>query len=206
VKKLGLDGYRAMFRGWRGEPIVGEATPGYMIWRHRPMVVAERLREGLPDVRPIAILRNPIDRAQSAMLHHVRRGRIAPGYRLLDIVNARRPAAEDWFCLVAGGWYGASLKPYVERFGDRLLVLLHDDVVTEPAATYTAALRHVGARTDFTPDDVSRVVFSGRSRKTRSAEYDLTSDDRVALWKFFRDDVERLAEMLDLDLSRWRPA
>ena len=33
VERLGLDWYRHQFEGRKGEPIVGEATPGYMIWR-----------------------------------------------------------------------------------------------------------------------------------------------------------------------------
>ena len=39
-----------------------------------PAVVAERIEETLPDVRLIATLRNPIDRAQSAMVHHIEGG------------------------------------------------------------------------------------------------------------------------------------
>ena len=68
VRKLGIEHYAEQFEGWRGERIVGEATPGYMIWRHHPALVAQRIDEHLPDVRLIAILRNPIDRAQSAMV------------------------------------------------------------------------------------------------------------------------------------------
>src|SRR5690349_3233083 len=67
----GVDWYRAQFDGWSGERIVGDATPGYMFWRHRPDVMAERMHETVPDVRLIAILRNPVDRAHSAVLHHV---------------------------------------------------------------------------------------------------------------------------------------
>jgi hypothetical protein len=44
VEMLGLDWYRAQFSGWAGESILGEATPGYMMWRHRPRRVAEPLR------------------------------------------------------------------------------------------------------------------------------------------------------------------
>ena len=36
----GTDWYRGKFSGWNGEAIVGEATPGYMFWRHGPAVVA----------------------------------------------------------------------------------------------------------------------------------------------------------------------
>ena len=122
VNKLGMDHYAELFEGWTGEPIVGEATPGYMIWKHHPALVAQRMDEHLPDLRVIAILRDPVDRAQSAMLHHIRRGRLPSGSRLVEVVRERRPPQTDWFCLVSGGWYAASLEPFVDRFGERLLV------------------------------------------------------------------------------------
>src|ERR687892_2927024 len=58
--------------GWEGQPIVGEATPGYMMWRHDARAVARRIKKIAPDVRLIAVLRNPVDRANSAMVHHIR--------------------------------------------------------------------------------------------------------------------------------------
>jgi hypothetical protein len=204
VKKRGIDYYAEQFDGWRGEPIVGEATPGYMIWRHHPALVAQRIDEHLPDVRLIAILRNPIDRAQSAMLHHIRRERLPAGSRLVDVVRARRPPQTDWFCLVSGGWYAASLTPFRERFGDRLLVLFHDDVDGDPGTPYRAALTHVGADSRFVPQHLSRVVFSNqRARVARAGA--LTDADRAELWEYFRDDVARLEQMLGVDLSRWAP-
>jgi len=204
VKKLGIDHYAEQFEGWRGERIVGEATPGYMIWRHHPALVAQRIDEHLPDVRLIAILRNPIDRAQSAMVHHIRRGRLPAGSRLVDVVRQRRPPQTDWFCLVSGGWYAASLEPFRERFGDRLLVLFHDDVHAEPARLYRAALEHVGADTGFAPAHLSRVVFSNQ-RAQVARDSALTDADRVELWEYFRADVARLEQMLGVDLSRWAP-
>src|SRR5262245_12635623 len=63
--KRGLPWYRAQYDGWSGEPLLGEATPGYMMLRHDPALVAERIGEVVPDVRLIAVLRNPVDRAQS---------------------------------------------------------------------------------------------------------------------------------------------
>ena len=50
VEKLGLEWYADQFEGWNGEPIVGEATPGYMFWRHHPELVAQRMKE--PSSRP----------------------------------------------------------------------------------------------------------------------------------------------------------
>ena len=166
VSKLGLDWYRDQFDGWDGEPIVGEATPGYMIYRHHPDEVAQRMRDGFPDGRLIAILRNPIDRATSAMVHHIRRGRLPADANLLEVVSARMPVETDRLCLVTGGWYAACLGPFFEAFGDRLLVVWQDDINTKPEAVYDAALRHVGASPDFRPPDLAKVVFSNRNRKS----------------------------------------
>lgn len=204
VKNLGTDWYRDQFEGWSGEPIIGEATPGYMIWRHHPELVAERMKEHHPDARLIAILRNPVDRAQSAMMHHIRRDRIPSGSRLVEVVRERRPPETDWFGLVAGGWYAASLGPFVERFGDQVLVLFHDDVSADPVRPYQQALRHVGADPDFVPKDLSRIVFSNQGGRAGRRNR-LTPADRVELWEYFRDDVARLEQMLGVDLSRWSP-
>jgi hypothetical protein len=152
----------------------------------------------------IALLRNPVDRAQSAMLHHMRRQRIPVGSRLIDVVREHRPSESDWFCLVSGGWYAASLEPFLDRFGDRLLVLFHDEVAVDPVRPYQAALRHVGADPSYLPADLSQVVFSNqRGRAARRSP--LSEDDRVELWEYFRDDVARLEQMLGVDLSCWAP-
>ena len=91
----GLSWYRSQFDDSAREPVLGEATPGYMFWRHRPELCAERIHTVIPEVRLIAILRNPIDRAQSAMVHHIARGTLAPDSSLVDLV--RRTPAEARF-------------------------------------------------------------------------------------------------------------
>jgi hypothetical protein len=204
VTKLGLDWYRDQFNGWNGEPIVGEATPGYMIWRHQPERVAARMKELCPDARLIALLRNPIDRANSAMMHHIRRGRLPAESRLVEVVRERTPPQKDRLCLVAGGWYAASLQPFLDAFGDGLLVLWQDDIGTDPVGVYDAALRHIGASPDFEPSELSKVIFSNRRGKAGRV-YELTHADRVDMWEYFRDDVARLEHLLDVDLSRWEP-
>jgi hypothetical protein len=204
VKNQGTDWYRDQFEGWNGEPIVGEATPGYMIWRHHPELVSERMKQHHPDARLIAILRNPVDRAQSAMMHHIRRERIPSGSRLVDVVRERGAPESDWFSLIAGGWYAASLGPFVERYGDQVLVLFHDEVTNDPVRPYQRALKHVGADPHFTPDDLSRVVFSNQGGRA-GRRNQLTHDDRVVLWEYFRADVARLEQILGVDLSRWSP-
>jgi hypothetical protein len=175
-----------------------------MIWTNDPMRTARRINKTLPDVRLIALLRNPVDRANSAMVHHKRRGRIPADARLLDLVRAQRPE-EEGFGLVTGGWYGASLQPYRKLFGERLLVLLHDEVQRDPRAVYARALEHIGASPDFAPPELEAVVFSNRETSSARSSQDLTPRERVELYEYFRRDIRLLERVFGLDCSAWEP-
>jgi hypothetical protein len=195
--------YRRMFDGWSGEPYVGEATPGYMMWRHHPDTVARRIQSVVPDVRLLAILRNPVDRAQSAMIHHMKRGRVAPDTRLVGLVR-EIPPERHRLGFIAGGWYAASLAPYRERFGDQLLIQLHDDIREHGVELYQQACAHVGTSQDFVPPELAEVRFSNQA-KSKSDQVPLTLEERCELYEYFRDDIAQLAEMIGRDLSIWDP-
>lgn len=206
----GLDWYSAQFSDWSGEPIVGEASPTYMLRRSQPAVIAERIDGALPGVKLLAILRNPVDRAYSAFIHHMWRGRIPPEANLNQLVK-ETPPEEERFQLIAGGWYAASLEPYVERFGDRLRIYLQEDSKADPHGVYRSALEHVGAEPDFVPDGLTDVIFS--RKPPPESEYaegeggrrSLRADERAELYEFFRADLDRLEELIGRDLSVWRP-
>lgn len=206
----GLDAYRKLFEGWGGEPIVGEATPSYMMWRESPARIASRVQEALPEVRLFALLRNPVDRTYSAFLHHMRAGRIPPETNLLEQLGSV-PPEEDRLGLVAGSWYADSLAPYFERFGGRLEVFLHDDVLTSPEKVYARSIEHLGASPGFEPPDLARIRNSGKPPAESpyaggEGRRDLSTEERAVIFEYFRHDVGRLEEMLGQDLSPWRPA
>ena len=60
--------YQALFDDAAGFPAIGESSPQYLGSLH----AAERIASRLPNVRIIAVLRNPVDRAVSAFLQDVR--------------------------------------------------------------------------------------------------------------------------------------
>jgi hypothetical protein len=199
----GVQWYREQFDGWNGEPVVGEATPGYMTLRHDPAHVARRIGALIPDVRLLALLRNPVDRAQSAMVHQIKRGRIPPNANLRDLVVGVDPAIRR-MGFVPGSLYAASLEPYLERFGDQLLVQLHDDIKTDPHGVYTTALTHIHASTDFVPKGLAEVRQSNQTGRKKAPR--LSAEDRGALYEYFRTDVDRLTQLIGRDLSAWDPA
>jgi Sulfotransferase domain len=204
--RRGVDWYRTQFDDWAGEPIVGEATPGYMFWREQPAVIATRIHEVVPEVRLLALLRNPIERAQSAMVHHIKFSGLPPDCDVVELVR-HTPPEEDPLGIISGGWYAASLAAYSERFGERLRVLLYDDIEDDPVAAYVEALCHVGAVADFVPPDVDQVRFSNQRDPSRApiAPKVLTLEERCQLYSFFAEDIARLESMLGRDLASWRP-
>lgn len=228
---LGVEWYRQQFDGWRGERFVGESTPGYLMLCHRPERVAKRIRSTLPGVRLLAILRNPVDRAQSAMVHNIRRRRLPRDCRLIELVH-NEPELVERHNLIDGGRYAQSLDPYLRLLGDQLLVLLLDDVENDPAAVYGQALRHIGIDDGFVPTDLDAVRHSnqrhgadgpaegsvrggfGRAKRALLRQPLKAGDlsipplapaDRAELYHYFEDDVRVLEGMLDRDLSAWKP-
>lgn len=201
----GLAWYRQQFEGWSGERFVGEATPGYMFYRHRPAAMAERIDASLPGVRLIAILRNPIDRAKSALIHHIEGGGLPPDADLLTHVRSV-PPNKDPLGIITGGWYAASLEPFHDRFGERLMIVLHDDVDEDPRALYDKAVRHIGANADFVPPELDKVRFSHQATPSPDPNRQpLAIEAREELHAFFVDDLRKLEEMIGRDLSIWDP-
>jgi hypothetical protein len=208
----GLGWYREQFDGWNGEPVVGEATPAYMMWYLGPARIAARIDESLPEARLMALLRDPVDRTYSAFIHHMRRGRIPPDADLLERVRSV-PPERDKLALIVGGWYAESLAPYFARFGHRLRVFLHDDVAEEPEQTYAQALEHVGLASGYLPPNLRMVRHSNKPpENSLYAEQDgrkrrvLTPEERAEIYAYFSRDVDRLEGMLGRDLSVWRPS
>lgn len=200
---LGEEWYRSQFDGWSGESVVGESTPGYLMWRHQPALVAERIHETVPEVRLIAILRDPIERARSAVVHHRRHERLRPSMGLEELALHCDPTT-DRLGIVAGGWYASSLEPFFDRFGDQLLVLLHDDVRDHPESSFRKALDHVGASAGDIPLDLSDVRFSNQPGDNVRPDRSPDAADRSRLLPLFAEEIDRLELVLDRDLAVWR--
>jgi hypothetical protein len=203
MRRRGLRGYQMQFDAWNGERLVGESSPSYLLLGNRPDQVALRIDAALPDVRLIAIVRQPVDRMYSALLHHIKRGRLPVDANLFKMVAQGHPDVDE-LDLLGGGLYHRSLQPYLDVFGDRLLVLVHDDITTDPAGVYAAALAHLGAKPGFAPSRLDRVLFSNR-RSVRATGPKPNLEQRRALYMLFRPDVEELEAMTGRYLPSWDP-
>jgi hypothetical protein len=138
-------------------PLVGEASPYYMFHPAAP----ERVRETLPDVRLIALLREPVSRAYSNYWDRVATGNEdlpsfesaieAEDARLAGVTPQRLgdPAYysyhHDHHTYLARGRYLEHLEPWLAAYGgDRLLVLPAEDMFEAPQAVFERVQRFLG--------------------------------------------------------------
>lgn len=155
------DSYHALFAGVTGETAIGEASHSYL---YGPRA-AERIRDYAPDMKLIAILRNPAERAFSHYRQMIRDGRepIDDFVRALEQEEAR--IKDHWwpdFHYVQVGLYHEQLERYFERFErDYLKVYLYEDLKADPSGVLRDIFRFLGVNHGFVPNANIRYNASG---------------------------------------------
>ncbi|WP_243059650.1 sulfotransferase [Nocardioides sp. SR21] len=141
------DRYDALFADAPAGSTRGESTPFYLWSRgaHR------RIGEALPEVRLIAVVRDPIDRAYSNWMHLWSDGLepesdFATAFALQD-ERARAGWAPFWRYRELG-MYGQQLEHLRDHVDPgRILVLRYRDIVDDPPAAVDRACRFLGIET-----------------------------------------------------------
>ena len=161
-----LEDYRRLFDEVNGETAIGEASTAYLA---NPRC-AEVIREYIPDVKLIAVLRNPAERAFSNYLMYRQRG-VEPvrDFRRVLELQERRIAEgypQGWH-YVQLGYYAGAIRTFQEVFGaSRLLVHLYEDWSNDPRRILRETFGFLGVDESDTPDtsakrNVSKVARNG---------------------------------------------
>lgn len=143
--------YEALFADAGDARAIGEASPRYLRTPEAPA----RIDALLPDVRLVAILRDPVERAYASYLG-LRRDGLEPQPTFEDALrDDERRQREGWpfSGLVDAGLYHRHLSRYYERFPpERIRVYLHDDLRADAAGLVRDLLSFLGVDPDFSPD------------------------------------------------------
>lgn len=132
----GTGWYCAQFVGAERHQIIGEKTTEYFDTA-TIATVAPRLAETCADGRFIVILRNPVERAWSALIHHVNAGRVALPHDPQKAVFDDTPLAANssqYFRFIERGFYARQLQTLFSFIDPvRVLVLVfEEDIVAHP--------------------------------------------------------------------------
>ncbi|HXR28919.1 MAG TPA: sulfotransferase [Solirubrobacteraceae bacterium] len=161
----------------------GTVTPQYMVGGvYQPAAgaperdgygvrtVPERIRETLPDVRLVAILRDPVQRALS---HHRMSATIGRERRSFDEAIDQMLGAEalqdarihpqESTGYVAWGEYGRILAGYYEVFpSEQILVVFTEELEREPAQLLSRIQAFIGVDPDFQAPNLGERYLVGR--------------------------------------------
>lgn len=129
------ESYTALFQNVTDQCAIGEASAIYLS-SYQPAVTAANIAARLPDVRLIALLRHPADRAYSAFQYYRSRG-YEPCAEFASALDAERTLDDANWCPDLRHWqngcYFANLKPYFDRFPpQQIRVYLYEEWNEQP--------------------------------------------------------------------------
>jgi hypothetical protein len=146
-----LDAYRELFAGVTDEIAIGEASVGYL---HSPWA-AKKIHELIPDVKLLAILRNPVERAYSHFKARLRdRVEHHKDFRAALAAEADRQQRKGGFWnYTRKGFYSLSLQRYYDQFdADQIRVFRYEDFQKHPLAVMRKIFAFLGVNDEFRPD------------------------------------------------------
>ena len=147
--------YQQLFDGCRADQVSGECSPQYLT---HPAACA-RIRRAIPDVKLIALLRNPIERAFSDYSMFVRDGLESDSFA--EAVN-RTPTIRPPGHYVETGMYGRQLLPYFEAFPrNQMRIHVYEDWVGDPQGLLSSLYGWLEVDPAFEADTSLRFNVSG---------------------------------------------
>lgn len=225
----GLDWYMMQFRDALPQQIVGEATPAYM---SNPAAMAS-MAKMLPDIRLIAVLREPADRAWSHYWMRRERGRETRTFsdavgQEMRILASQGPDSTELNYL-NNSMYAHHIRRAIELFSEESIrVVIFEQLLANPADEYAAVCRFLRVSPDFLPERLgipinSYVAFRSlglrrasknlprqlrkvldRINTRRSVSYPALDDEsRKELSEFFADANQDLEEVLGRPVPEW---
>lgn len=235
-----IEVYRTLFEGVSNETAIGEASTFYLYSPKAP----ERIQHYVPDVKLIAMLRDPAQRAYSHFLNMVRQG-FEPITDFAQAIREEETRARNdlsWAYYVRLGFYYTQLQRYFDRFDrDQIKVYLYEDWNANPSGVLQDIFQFLSINDTFVPDmstkyNVSgipknktlhalfnnlkqlefilepfipkqvhqRLVRMGVSLKNRNLfKPQLTPELRSQLIEVYREDILKLQDLIQRDLSNW---
>lgn len=164
-----IESYRELFKKVSGEIAIGEVSPWYIYLPN----VASKIKQYIPDVKIIAMLRDPVERAYSNFLHSVRDD-IEPIN--VDFVQAMELESErilkNWsprFHYKQKGFYYGQMKRYFDLFeAEKIKVCIYENFQEQQIGVLQDIFRFLGVDDSFVPDNSKK---HNDSRIPRSRVY-----------------------------------
>lgn len=172
-----FDGYQALFKNVTTEKAIGESSTAYL---HSPWC-AKEIKSYIPDVKLIAVLRDPAERAYSNFKMYQRWG--------LEDLEWEQAVEEELKRIqndhikgrhyIRLGFYYKQIEPFYDLFGkDQLKIYLFEDFQKDSVAVVKDIFSYLNVDTSFTPD-VSRKLNAAPSDSRNKIIDDLITKENT---------------------------
>ncbi len=156
-----LEHYQQLFKGSENYIAVGEASTSYLY----SQTACQTIKKMIPQVKLIAILRHPVDRAYSNFMHQ-RRGLAEPIDHFIDALAAEDIRIRECWLPI---WYYKKLSLYFEPLrcyyntfnSDQIKVIIYDDFITNPESVLQNVFQFLQVDEAFVPDSSIKSNSSG---------------------------------------------
>ena len=234
-----IEEYQKNFQGVTTEKAVGEVSPSYL---YVPQA-ADRIKKYLPEVKLIAILRHPVDRAYSNFQHRINLG-VEPLTDFSQAIAEEKTRIENnWaptWHYIEQGFYYSQLKRYYDLFDRRQIkVYLFEDWLSDRLVLIQDIFKFIGVDDTFVPNVYTKYNLSGtpkskllnnflnqqnivktvlkkviptqmRSQLAANLQSKnlqklprLSPSLRQELTQLYREDILKVQQLIDRDLSNW---
>ncbi len=173
VYAKGMDRYlRTYFGNADTKKLWGTVTPHYMLGQEdtSPQIVADRIRSELPNVKLIALLRDPVERAFSHYKMSLQLGYETRCFEdivmeVLKCPDAFRNKIKPDLDYIFGGEYGRILNYYFTLFPSKnILLLTTDELQMNSLETVRSIFSFLNIDPDFTPNGPHKTIRQGGSK------------------------------------------
>jgi hypothetical protein len=159
-----MEQYRRLFAGATNQRALGESSVNYLYSDEAPYLI----KKHLPEVRLIAILRNPVDRAYSRFLHSRRDG-LEPFIDFTEALAVEEQRIAEGYAPAwhyrCRGYYHEQLQRYYRLFDQRQIhIILYDDFCGDQLTQIQALFGFLEVDPLFIPDMSQRLNVSGKPR------------------------------------------
>ena len=182
----------------QGGKIRGEATPVYIYWESS----CRRIWEYNQDIKLIAILRNPIERAFSHWKMEVDRNNESKDF-IYCIKNERSrsktalPLQHRIYSYVDRGFYSEQIRRLRRYFNDgQILFIKYDDFVDNQEHELKKTFVFLGV-------DPESFVFKHSLVRVGNNKSEITYKERAYLNSIYKNEIKEVERLLNWNCSEW---
>lgn len=217
----GVGWYAAQFAPFAHKPIIGEKTPDYLWVRKKPLPshraeIAKDMYAMLPNAKLVVVLRNPVERAISAINHLLRGGYMQASQIKNVFVNHQLLLDHG---VLEMGFYANHLKAYLQHYDiSQMLVLVYErDIARNGRDAVNKTLQFIGASTtaqhevNMQPMNVSKVnlgsnrvyKLGGKTLLDARTKWQPNLAQRRDLYHYFQHHNAQLFSLLGYEIPEW---